>query len=310
VRLYLAANRDGQTLQIAAAALRGNPNVKLYLADTNATHLHNGFKGARAPFPVLLSYFYFRDRDMIAVLDKIFETHVGIDLFADSGAFSAHSLGQPLRVEAYAEWLNKWKHLFTVYANLDVKGDVDAGLKNQRYLESQGLSPLPVFHGGEPLSVLEDLIQEYPYIALGGLAGETRSGSREMWAFVIKCFKMAKGRAVFHGFGMTNWKLMSSLPWYSCDSSSWGQGFRFGAVPLFVPLLGKFDKVKVGDHASSKKHARVIRAYGFDPQDFLDRTRYHSRFAAGLSAASYCAAARYLTKRHGEITIPKRETKR
>lgn len=101
MKLYLAGNRDGQTLQIAYAAM-GDP-VKLYLADTNATHLHNGFLGARRPFPLLLSYFYFRDRNMVEVLDKIFQTHVGIDLFADSGAFSAHSLGQPLRVEDYAE---------------------------------------------------------------------------------------------------------------------------------------------------------------------------------------------------------------
>lgn len=99
MKLYLAGNRDGQTLQIAYAAM-GDP-VKLYLADTNATHLHNGFLGARRPFPLLLSYFYFRDRNMVEVLDKIFQTHVGIDLFADSGAFSAHSLGQPLRVEDY-----------------------------------------------------------------------------------------------------------------------------------------------------------------------------------------------------------------
>lgn len=283
--------------------------MKLYLADTNAGHLRNGYLGAKRKFPTLMSYFYFKDNDMEQVLTRIFDTHLGVDLFADSGAFSAHSQNQPLSVQQYADWLHKWKHLFTVYANLDVKGDVDAGLKNQAYLEAQGLRPLPVFHGGEPLSVLSDMITDYPYIALGGLAGETRSGSREMWAFVIKCFKMAQGKSVFHGFGMTNWQLMSALPWYSCDSSSWGQGFRYGAVPLFSPQRGRFLKVQIGSHATAKENARLIRSYGMNPLDFADRTRYHASKAAMLAAASYCAASDYLTKRHGVITIPQRKSK-
>lgn len=281
--------------------------MRLYLADSNDNNHRNAHaalaeRGLR--HRILLSYWYYKDKDLDQVMAQHFADPYP-DIFADSGAFSAWSLGGNVDVHAYADWLHRWKHLFTTYANLDVKGDVDAGLRNLAALEAKGLAPLPVFHGGEPLSVLDDMVADYPYIALGGLAGAaTASGSRQMWAFVVKCFQVAQGRSVFHGFGMTNWKLMRDLPWYSVDSSSWGQGFRYGQVPVFDEKRGRFVKLQLGDWKGCRQHASLVRSLGFDWQDFADRERNDRGKICALAALSYMLAERWLTRRHGPIAIP------
>ncbi len=285
--------------------------IRVYLAPAGALgDQENAFRGVQRygnglHFRVLVSYWYFRSYNLDSIYSKSFGEYRP-DTFADSGAFSAWSQDGKVNVQEYAEWLHKWKHLFTVYSNLDVKGDVDAGLRNQVYLERQGLKPLPVFHGGEPFSVLEDLVQHYPYIALGGLSGHTTSGSREMWAFIIRCFKIARGRSVFHGFGMTNWKIMRALPWYSVDSSTWTQGFRFGAVPIFDGRVGKFHRIRLGDRRAWYKHAVLVRGMGYDPEDFADKTRYSRARTCEISAISYMQAEQWLRGKWGEISMPVR----
>lgn len=253
---------------------------------------------------ILISYYYFKSVDIDALLQEHF-TPPYPQIFADSGAFTAYIRGETLDRRDYAAWLHKWRHRFTVYANLDVKGDVDAGLKNQAWLESQGLTPLPVFHGGEPWSVLTDLIATYPYIALGGIAGSSVTNNyQSMMAWLVHCFKLARGKSVYHGFGMTNWSVLKALPWYSVDSTSWSQGFMYGQCPVFDPRTGKFIKLQLGDKSSWYKHSALVRSYGFDPADFADRSRNHHSLSAGICALSYMTAEAWLRKRWGPQTIP------
>ncbi len=253
----------------------------------------------------LMSFHYFRKQNMEKVMRESFGEPPYPPLFADSGAYSAWSLGQPIKVEEYADWLDQWGHLFNVVSNLDVKGDVAAGLRNQAYLERRGHRVCPVFHGGEPWSVLEDFCQHYPYILLGGLAGASvTNGDKRVLAWLTRCFQIAGKRSVFHGFGMTNWQNLKLFPWYSVDSSSWGQGFRFGAVPLFLPDRGAWTKLSIGDHQGVHQHAALIRRYGVDPERISDRKLYHHHYAAMLAGASYGAAELWLRKRHGEQHCP------
>jgi len=205
---------------------------------------------------LLVSYFYFADEGALDFLDGFDD----VDVFADSGAFSAFNTGKPLDVAQYADWLLEHKRRFAVYANLDVKGDLDASLRNQAYLERQGLRPIPVFHAGEPWSVFNDMMKDYGYIALGGVAGALAT-SEAIFKWLIKCFKLARDNdVVFHGFGMTTWLWLKSLPWYSVDSSSWGAGFRYGNVRMFDPVKAKFIGVRLGNAKQNGASAGLIRA--------------------------------------------------
>lgn len=179
---------------------------------------------------ILLSYWYTRKSDM----DKLLRPYAGASVFADSGAFSAMTTGAQIDVHQYAEWLLRWRHNFTVHSNLDVVGDPLATARNQAILEDRyGLEPLPVFHAGSPWSELEQLVERYPYIALGGVA-KRQYNAKMLMPWMVQCFRIAGTRSQFHGFGVTDWKLMSSLPWRSVDSTSWMMGARYGSQLIFA----------------------------------------------------------------------------
>lgn len=279
--------------------------MKLRLAERDPQHHARPKRGVdrnNMKLRILLSYHYYKDTDLDALFEKYF-TQPYPEVFADSGAFSAASKGAEINIADYAAWVKRWAHLFTTYANLDVIGDPDATDRNQKALEDWGLEPLPVFHTGSDMAHLEKLVERYQYIALGGMVPFMRFPKRIM-PWLIKCFKMAQGRAVFHGFGATSWTVVKALPWYSVDSSSWGSGFRYGQVPVFDVRVGKFQTLNLGNVAAWQRHSRLVEALGFDWRDFADRKRNDRAKICAISALSYIMAEQWLRKRHGEIFIP------
>lgn len=248
---------------------------------------------------MLWSYAYARTR----ALDEDI-AGLGVDqlrFFADSGAHSARTLGIHLGIEDYAQWLLKWRHLFTVYANLDVIGAPQATRDNQTYLEQQhGLSPMPVFHTGEPFAVLERYLEEgYTYIALGKLLGNAPNVLRP---WLDQCFKMAHGTAVFHGFGMTTWPHLKRYPWFTVDSSTWGAGYRHGRVVLFghnrwltIDLRDPQDQIH--------RYRDVIDSYNV-PYAMFSRSGQTRTMLGAVAAAAYYRAAAWLRELHGPVTLP------
>lgn len=260
------------------------------------------------PFRILLSYhFYQAFPDMGPLLEKWFPD--GVEVFADSGAYSALTQGSPIDVHSYGKWLVANKEHFCTYANLDEIGDgqasADGTWRNQRLLEDEyGLAPLPVFHTGEPWSALDRYLDSgYTYIALGGLVGKSRSG---IMPWLVQCFRMGHGRAVFHGFGLTSIAPLAALPWYSVDSTAWAAGYRFATLPLFNPKTGRLVGVAMNNHAELFKFGWLIRKYGFDPADFtLDN--YNRGRVCHLVALSWRDLEKYLRLRHGAIHVPGEE---
>lgn len=305
MRLYLAGGYNDLFLS------DGRNWMKLHLVPCNA--MANGnfvaedkglIEAHKSPMrlKILLSYWYYKDTDLDELFAKYFERPYP-EVFADSGGFSAETQGVEIRWQDYAKWIRKWEHLFTTYANLDVIGDHEATMANQRALEDVGLEPLPVFHTGSDYADLEALVDKYPYIALGGLVPYMRFYKRVM-PHLIKCFKIAGDKAVFHGFGVTSWRVLKALRWYSVDSSSWGAGFRYGRVPVFDDRRGKFVSLGLGERAAWLRYASLVRSLGFDPEDFADRERNDRAKICAISALSYMKAETWLRKRHGEVRIP------
>lgn len=253
---------------------------------------------------ILLSYWYYKDTDLDALFAKYFDWPYP-DVFADSGAYSAATQGAQISTRDYAAWVKRWQHLFAVYSNLDCIGDPDGTQRNQNELESMDITPLPVFHVSAKLEYarLEHLCEQYPYIALGGMVPYMKTPQRLM-PHLIKCFKIAEGRAVFHGFGCTSWTILKALPWYSVDSSSWGSGFRFGQVPVFDAGAGRFVDLRLGDREAWLNHSHTVSALGFSAQDFADRSKVTRANVCAISALSYMKAEQWLRQRHGEIVIP------
>lgn len=254
---------------------------------------------------ILLSYHYYKDTDLDALLEKKFAPHYP-EIFLDSGGFSAMTQGVTINLSEYAAFLKRYAHRITTYANLDVIGDAAKTWANQQKMEALGLRPLPVFHTGESFDVLERYVERYPYIAIGGMVPYLRQW-KKLIPWLVQCFKRAEGKSVFHGFGATAWGVIHSLKWYSVDSSSWAASFRFGQVGLFDEHKGKWQETNLGNVATCKEARPLFERYGFDWLDFADRKRNDRKKICAISALAYMKAEAWLRRRHGEIAIPKRD---
>ena len=175
------------------------------------------------PRRILLSYFYEKDISLIKTLQQ-----KDVEIFIDSGAFSAYSSKKLIDIDEYCKFLLECG--VQTYAGLDVIGNAEATMKNQKYAEeTYGLKPIPTFHIGSVVKDLDALIG-YDYIAFGGLvmAEGIEEHLNEAWRYVLDRNSQIK----VHGFGLTNLKFIEKYPWYSVDSSSFKGCKRFGRQAL------------------------------------------------------------------------------
>lgn len=173
------------------------------------------------PYRILLSYYYFQKKPELIKQCL----GLGYEVFIDSGAFSAESKKLSINIDAYCRFLLDTK--CPLYAGLDVIGNAQATFKNVKYMEDKySLTPIPTFHIGSDLKELYNMIENYDYIALGGLVFSSNlfRYCDEIWSIILN----KKPSLRVHGFGMTNIELMERYPWYSVDSSSYKGCRRFG----------------------------------------------------------------------------------
>jgi hypothetical protein len=173
----------------------------------------------------------------------LMDTTQNIDLFLDSGAFSAANQGYVIDIQEYINFIERHKDSLTCYANLDVIGDPTKGidgaeetLKNQQAMEAAGLTPMPVFHVGEDESYLRYYVENYEYVGLGGMVPFSTQVLRTWLDRVFRelvCDAKGWPQVKIHGFGMTSLSLMLRYPWYSVDSTSWIMASRNGTI--YVP---------------------------------------------------------------------------
>ncbi len=193
-----------------------------------------------------------------------------VDLFLDSGAFSAWTQGAEIDIQEYIAFIKKHEKVIDVYANLDVIGiggkqpsrlTAEKTLENQKIMEAAGLSPLPCFHFGEPMEFLEYYVENYDYVALG-VAGNM---GRKLIPWMDECFSKyicdADGipKIKTHGFAVTSLQLMTRYPFYSVDSTSWVVTGRLGSIymPRWADEKWVYDsnswKIAVSNKSPSQK---------------------------------------------------------
>jgi hypothetical protein len=162
----------------------------------------------------------------------------GIELFLDSGAFTADTKNKTIALDRYANFIHQHGNIFSAVANLDVIGDTGPkSWDNLKALEANGCSVIPVFHYGDDIIYLRRMLDgNYPIIALGGLVDSSQKVLQEwldeIWDNYLKDKKGNPRRRV-HGFGMTDFELMKSYPWYSVDSASWLMAGAYGGGCVF-----------------------------------------------------------------------------
>lgn len=177
-----------------------------------------------------------------------------INVFLDSGAFSAYTKGVSIDIHDYIKFIKENEDNIVIYANLDVIGDAEGTWRNQLIMEKAGLNPIPCFHIKEDFSYLKRYVEKYEYIALGGIAGLAKNKPllikwlNECWNII--CDKDGYPRTKVHGFAVTTLDLMFRYPWYSVDSTSWVLTGRFGSI--YVPQFGRKSKKYIYDKEAFK----------------------------------------------------------
>ena len=291
----------------------GDAGVRVYLAESNPRHLLAA-RHMTVRMKMLCSFHYYRDTDMDDLI-AAFPTHP--EVFGDSGAFSAMSVGAAIDVHEYGRWLQRWQHLLHVYVGLDVIGDPVASEENQRVLEDQyGLRPVPVFHGGEPWEYLHAYCARYPYVALGGMVSS--AGPAAILRWLTHSFKIGEEYGTrFHGFGQTRIEVLKSIPFYSVDSSSWGSGHRYGQVHLWDDRRARWVRIKTGTR-DALAHPQLVRAHGGDPVALstpgfaqvgdsgkgVEQARDERAQIIAVNVAAWLLLERWLHRRHGYVSAP------
>ena len=225
--------------------------MKLYLAGIYTSNFHKQSqlyarltdreKAARDGVKYYLESYHYIHRQ--AYVDKLRAD--GVQVFLDSGAFSAFTKGVQVDIRGYCDYIKR---------NLDIIENIDGALcasvldgigdplktwQNQQTMEQMGVRPLPCFHYGEDERYLEWYIQNYDYITLGGMVPIS---TPQLFHWLDRIWEKyltdgsGRARLKVHGFGLTAQALMERYPWYSVDSSSWVQIAANGNI--LVPGLG------------------------------------------------------------------------
>jgi hypothetical protein len=216
----------------------------------------------------------------------------GIKVFLDSGAYSAFSQGISVDLGAYCDYIHRNQDIIEFPSVLDAIGDADGTWRNQEAMEKRGVRPLPCFHYGEPIEVLQYYLTKYDYITIGGMV-PISTPQLKIWLDRIWDEYLTDDdgtpKVKVHGFGLTSLPLMFRYPWYSVDSSTWVQWAANGMI--LIP--GKAGQVDVSNQSSRRKQRNQhmdsvspaetaaieneIRSFGGDPDRLRDI--YYARWA-------------------------------
>jgi len=171
--------------------------------------------GEEIPVNVLVAFPYYKKYQA-----SMQDVKVG-KLALDSGAFSAFNSGVEIDLGEYIELAKELKADDTFA--LDVIGDHKAGIKNTEEMWRRGVDAIPVYHPGEPWSVLDWCCDNADKIAVGSGSnlrsdGTTWRGSSG-W-YIDQVFSRAWPKKI-HGLAITRISITEKLPFHSCDSTSW-----------------------------------------------------------------------------------------
>lgn len=153
------------------------------------------------------------------------------NMMIDSGAFTAWSKGKPIKLDAYAAFLEKWRGCWDHAITLDVIGDGAASAVNTRKLHARGLPVMPVFTRGDKLPEFDAMVREVGYVCVGGLVG-LPSKAQAARVGMLQRRAAALGGGV-HALGVGSLETLRACRPYSADASNISGAFRFGSIVYF-----------------------------------------------------------------------------
>ena len=124
--------------------------------------------------PILFSFHYLQRGGAVASLCHRIMQQPGACLLIDSGAFSAHRLGERIRLTYYIEACRYYLESPQVWGciQLDVVGNAEASRRNLMSMVDSGVRPMPVLTSDAPLERLQEYQQVNDRICIAGALGQ------------------------------------------------------------------------------------------------------------------------------------------
>jgi hypothetical protein len=154
-------------------------------------------------------------------------------IIMDSGGYTLRKNNLDFDIKTYIDFLNA--NEVPLAFNLDTN-DFEQTKLNQKLLRASTKTKIiPIFHYSDFLKnieFLDELVAEWDYIAIGGIAG-SRIGPDTRRNFFDYVFKRTKDKVKVHGLGVTSLKELVRYPFYSVDGTSWLASVRYRSMAIF-----------------------------------------------------------------------------
>ena len=178
--------------------------------------------------------------------DMKYYHELGIKMFVDSGAFTYISNPEyrdmsieywETHIEKYLNWARKHRDIIFAIANLDLEqlvGTDQVWYWNKKYFEpfmmETGIPVCFVWHEESGVDHYVKMCERYPYVGFSMVNGT---------ADTQRCIELLaiaeENGALVHGMGMTSIDMLTKLPFYTVDSTTWKSGLRYG---MYVTWTG------------------------------------------------------------------------
>lgn len=224
----------------------------------------------------LISYHYIQAKHLST---KKYED-MGIKFFVDSGAytymnnpeFDNYTLEQwEQQIPRYLKWIEKHRSIVFAFANLDLEmlvGGAKVQEWNEKYFEPfmlrTGIPVCFIYHDGYTKLTWEQYCQRYPYTGLSW--GDISQKDNSLQVGIEHLKTAEKYDTLVHGMAMTNTSLLTKLPFYTSDSTTWLVGLQYGEVNYWNGT--KMSRLKKEKWKGAMLPTLV--SMGFDEQKLLD----------------------------------------
>ena len=244
--------------------------MRIFLAcSTSSTDKDNRKRFMKEAKPkYLLETFFSGEKICKEVLD-----YVGVDNFLlDSGAFSYMSGAKCTKeslleyLERYIAFINKYDVKYFFELDVDTIFGIEfVEMMRKRLEEGTGKQCIPVWHKGRGIDYWKKMVDNYKYIAIGGLVFHVK---KQEWPLIKKMVDYAYAKGVkVHGLGFTKTKDLYKYKFYSVDSSSWLSSASRGQTLSF------FNGVNIVNRKIEKNSKKVIIKY-MSEHNFKEWVKY------------------------------------
>jgi len=217
-------------------------------------------------------------------------------LVLDSGVFTlVHTLHHNYTVitlSGYISYVLEFGKYFDFYFNFDddfSSGGFDNNWSNQLKMEEAGLHPVPVLHDITGPEADFYIDKGYKIVAIGS------QQSMNLGKLTPVVEKLHDAGIKVHLFGVTKYNFLSSLPIYSCDSSTWTQAGDRGYILYWNSQkrgADKTDKICLPDYKDEHRGSVYFNDY-----EYKDELKKYLETNFGISYLKLLGYNSFLNRR-------------